>query len=193
METLPSAPEAERDLVGAVLYDELAFERAGLKSGDFYIQRWRWVWEACEKIKAADDHIDLETLEKELEKAGRLKDVTSQGGLMDYFVPSLLHVEANARLVREMAERRRIIVRNTELVRKAMDTNSPLPHAAGPAQDPLDDGGAAQGRIPRAGRPDPRPDPERADHPGRASQARQELADAAGRLLAGAGRQVPGT
>ncbi len=25
---LPSAPEAERDLVGAVLYDELAFERA---------------------------------------------------------------------------------------------------------------------------------------------------------------------
>ncbi len=41
METLPSAPDAERDLVGAVLYDELAFERAGLKSGDFYIQRWR--------------------------------------------------------------------------------------------------------------------------------------------------------
>ncbi len=110
-----------------MLYDELAFERAGLKSGDFYIQRWRWVWEACEKIKAADDHIDLETLEKELEKAGRLKDVTSHGGLMDYFVPSLLHVEANARLVREMAERRRIIARNTELVRKAMDTNSPLP------------------------------------------------------------------
>ena len=127
METLPSAPDAERDLVGAVLYDELAFERAELKSGDFYIQRWRWVWEACEKIKAADDHIDLETLEKELEKAGRLKEVTSRGGLMDYFVPTLLHVEANARQVREMAERRRIVARNTELVRKALDINTPLP------------------------------------------------------------------
>ena len=67
-----SAPDAERDLVGAVLYDELAFEQAGLKSGDFYIQRWRWVWEACEKIKASGDHIDQGTLEKELEKAERL-------------------------------------------------------------------------------------------------------------------------
>ena len=113
-DNLPSASEAERDLVGAVLYDELAFERAGLKSGDFYIQRWRWVWEDCEKIKAADDHIDLETLEKELEKAGRLKEVTSRGGLMTYFVPTLVHVEANARLVREMAERRRIVARNTD-------------------------------------------------------------------------------
>ena len=127
MDTLPSAPEAERDLVGAVLYDELAFERAGLKSGDFYIQRWRWVWEACEKIKAADDHIDLESLEKELEKAGRLQEVTSRGGLMTYFVPTLLHVKANARLVREMAERRRIVARNTDLVRKALEINTPLP------------------------------------------------------------------
>jgi hypothetical protein len=88
MEDFPNVADAERDLVGAVLYDELAFERAKLPSSEFYIQRWRWVWEACEKIKAADDHIDLGTLEKELEKAGHLKEVTERGDLMEYFVPT---------------------------------------------------------------------------------------------------------
>jgi hypothetical protein len=127
LQCLPCAPEAERDLIGAVLYDELAFERAGLKSSEFFIQRWRWVWEACEAIRAIDDHIDEGTIEKELVKAGHWEDVTAQHPLVHYLNPTLLHVEANARLVREMAERRRMLAGATELARHACDLSIPLP------------------------------------------------------------------
>ena len=132
-ERLPSAPEAERDLVGAVLYDELAFERAGgLRSADFFIQRWRWVWEACEAIRAADDHIDEGSLQKELVKTGRWEEVTALHPLVHYLNPSLLHVEANARLVCEMAERRRMLAGAAELARRACDLSLPLPQAPAP-------------------------------------------------------------
>jgi hypothetical protein len=133
MEKLPSAPEAERDLVGAMLYDELAFERANLKAADFFILRWRWFWEACEAIRAIDDHIDEGTLQKELLKSGHWLDVTAQYPLVHYYNPTLLHVEANARLVREMAERRRLLALYTEGARRACDLNIPLP----PVPDPV--------------------------------------------------------
>ncbi len=132
LERLPCAPEAERDLVGAVLYDELAFTRAGLRSADFFIQRWRWVWEACEAIRAADDHIDEGTIQKELVKAGHWEEVNALHPLVHYLNPSLLHVEANARLVREMAERRRMLEGATELARRACDLNLPLPPTPAP-------------------------------------------------------------
>jgi hypothetical protein len=132
MEPMPSAPDAERDLVGAVLYDEIAFERAGLNASEFHTQRWRWCWEAFAAIRAADDHIDEGTLEQALVKAGRFADVTAQHPLVHYLNPTLLHVEANARKVREMAERRRMLAGATELARRACNLDLPLPAAPEP-------------------------------------------------------------
>ena len=103
MHRLLSDPPAECELIGAVIYDEQAFERAGLKSSDFSIHRWRWFWQACEAIRAADDHIDVPTIEKELRKAGHFEDVTALHTLDYYFNPSTLHIEANARIVRQLA------------------------------------------------------------------------------------------
>jgi len=126
--TLPSAPDAERDLVGVVLYDgDRAFDLASLKSSDFYILRWRWVWEACEAIRAANDRIDLPAIEKELIRAGRFEDVTARGPLMDVYNPNTLHIEADARKVREMAERRRMVTDAEEQARRACDLSTPLP------------------------------------------------------------------
>ena len=107
---------------------DLAFERANLKSSDFYIQRWQWIWQACEAIRAADDHIDEPTIEKELRKAGHFEDVTAQHELLFYINPNTLPIEANARLVRDTAERRCIISGATEQARKAFDLNIPLPN-----------------------------------------------------------------
>ena len=133
LECLPCAPDAERDLIGAVLYDGEAFKRAALKSGDLFIQRYRWIWEACEAITAAGDYIDLATIEKELRKAGRFEEVTAQHDLLYYYNPdALLHVEANAREIQDRACRRRIIAAAAETARKAFDLSIPLP--PGPEQ-----------------------------------------------------------
>ena len=48
MATLPHDADAERDLVGVVVYDgNRSFKKAAVKSCDFFILRWRWFWEAC--------------------------------------------------------------------------------------------------------------------------------------------------
>ena len=126
-EILPCAPEAEQDLVGAVLYDAITFERANLKSSDFYIHRWRWFWEACEAIQAAKDAIDYGTLEKELIRSGRWQEFCGGHDLVWFLKTTTLHVEANARLVRDRARRRRMIADATGQAKRAFDLNIPLP------------------------------------------------------------------
>ena len=126
--------DAETDLIGAVLYDEEAFETAGLKAADFFIHRHRWIWEAFAAIRAADDHIDLDTLEKYLVKSGHLQDVTSRHSLDYYFTPTLSHVPANARTILDLSERRAIIARATELVKRTCNLDIPLPDKPAPLQ-----------------------------------------------------------
>ncbi len=58
--------------------------------------------------------------------------MTALHPLVHYLNPSLLHVEANARLVREMAERRRMLAGASELARRACDLSLPLPSAPAP-------------------------------------------------------------
>ena len=127
LDGIPYDPDAERDLVGAVILYGSAFERANLKSSDFYIHRWRWVWEACEAIRAEEDEIDLETLQRALAKAGHLQDVTGANPLWFNMITTTHHVEANARRVREMAERRRMLAHATELAQRAVNLDIALP------------------------------------------------------------------
>jgi hypothetical protein len=127
MDNFPYDPDAERDLVGAVILYGSAFERADLKASDFYVHRWRWFWEACEAIRAEEDEIDLDTLNRALVKAGRLQDVTGGNPLWFNMITTTHHVEANARRVREMAERRRMLARDTELAQRAVNLEIPLP------------------------------------------------------------------
>ena len=94
-------------LTGSII-GGLGDNRADLKSTIFKVHRYRWLWEAYEKIRAADYHIDFHTLRDELVKAGHYEELTAQHPLDYYLDTTLLHVEANARQVREMAERRRI-------------------------------------------------------------------------------------
>lgn len=125
---------AETDLIGAVLYDEEAFEMASLKATDFYLHRHRWIWEAFTAIRGDNDHIDYNTLEKYLAKSGHLQDVTSRHCLEYFFTPTLLHVPANARTVLDLAERRGIVARATELVKRTCNLDIPLPKKPEPIQ-----------------------------------------------------------
>src|SRR5512135_1748570 len=124
---LPCDLAAEQDLIGAVLFDEEAFERAALKPSEFYYLRFRYIWEACQKIRKDGNHIDASSVQKYLEKAGRWQEVTKQFGLDYYFNPNLLNVEADAHSVREMAERRKMITQAAEATRVAYDLTMPLP------------------------------------------------------------------
>lgn len=128
MHSLPFDAETERKLIGALIYDGETFKRARLKSADLFIQRYRWIWEAAEAIRAADDHIDETSLEEQLRKAGTFEEATALHGLTYLTEPNAWpHVEAYARTIQDRAERRRIIAAANEMARKAFDLNIPLP------------------------------------------------------------------
>jgi hypothetical protein len=123
---------AEADLVGAVLVDEIAYIESGLKPEDFSIYRYRWFWEACQTIHAAGDHIDRESLARELTRTGHLEDVTGGDITFLYIGGSIFHRMANARRIRELAIRRRLVTEHEEQVRRLFNLDLPLPEAAQP-------------------------------------------------------------
>ena len=122
-------PEAEHNLVGCVIADgQDAFRKAHLASADFYIRRWKWFWQACESILESGDYIDLETISQELHRSGHWEDVTARESLLELLkVGGWLHIEAYARRIKEMAERRHQLALLEQQARRICDLSIPLP------------------------------------------------------------------
>jgi hypothetical protein len=120
--------------VGTVLMADWTFARANITSERFHIQRWRWFWEAYEAIKAADDYIDVVSVERELMRKGRLQEATGGHALAYFLKTDTFHVEAYARRIIEMDERQRLLDSARSLARRAADLKTPLPRPPGPAK-----------------------------------------------------------
>ncbi len=109
----PHDPEAEAAVLGALLVNpEAYFDVAQiLRAEDFFILRHRWIWEAIARLHEQRKPVDLLTVAEELGRVGHLEDVGGAAYLTTLAsqVPSSLHAEAYARLVEEMAVRRRML------------------------------------------------------------------------------------
>jgi replicative DNA helicase len=110
---VPHSLEAEEALIGAILINPDAYYEVAqvLKDEDFYIHRHRFIWEAITRLYERRTPVDFLTLNEELDMAGKLDEIggpTYLTGLINQ-VPTSLHAEAYARIIRQAAVRRRIL------------------------------------------------------------------------------------
>jgi replicative DNA helicase len=110
---LPSSPEAERTVLGAVLADNAAFNSAAeiLKRDDFHREAHRRIFEAMAALAEKSQPIDLVTLKDELARASALEaagGVAYLAGLLDG-VPRVTSVEPWSRIIKEKALLRGLI------------------------------------------------------------------------------------
>lgn len=119
----PHHHEAEQSVLGAVLLEATAFERADLDADDFYDPRHREIWSALGALREAQVPVDPVTLETELKKRGNLVavgDLSYVSELMSA-VPTADNVEVYAGYVRDTALARRTIVALSEVIAKGME------------------------------------------------------------------------
>ena len=138
-DSTPSAPpmaqtladlNAEIYTLGSILIDPEAFHkvRDALRPEDFYRQKHGWIYEAMCALRARHEPIDFITLEAELEAQGKLTEIGGPSAITDLITetPTSLYIEYYAKLVMDMASRRRLIAACNETVRQIYDLSIPI-------------------------------------------------------------------
>lgn len=110
-------PDAERGVLAAALLDAEGTARVIVRvtdlvtSGDFYDPRHATLWEVFLAVHRRGEPVDVLTVVAELRARDRLNTIGGAqyvGELTDY-IPTLAHCEAHARIVRDLAWRRRAL------------------------------------------------------------------------------------
>ena len=110
---LPHDLEAEEAVVGALLIDGGAIVRVSgsLKAEDFYRERNRLCYAACEDLFRRGEAIDQVTLARELSRTEHIDQVGGMAYLSHLvsITPTSAHIEHYARLIRRQSVMRRLI------------------------------------------------------------------------------------
>ena len=129
----PHSVEAEQSVLGGLLLDNLAWDRAAdlLTDGDFYRHEHRLIFAAIGTLVAASKPADVITVYERLQSIGRADD----GGGLAYLnalaqsVPSAANIRRYAEIVRERSVLRKLIAASDEIA-----TNAFNPQGRGAAQ-----------------------------------------------------------
>ena len=109
----PHDADAEEAVVGSLLIDGEAINRIAslVQPQDFYRERNRWSFEACESLYHRGEAINQISVARELSLKERLNEVGGPGYLSHLVaaVPTSVHVEHFARIVNRTATMRRLI------------------------------------------------------------------------------------
>ena len=109
----PHDVEAEEAVIGALLIDGETISRVAtiIKSADFYNERNRWCYDACDALYQRGDAINQITVTHELNVRERLDDIGGPAYLSHLIatVPTSVHAEHYARIVNRAATLRRLI------------------------------------------------------------------------------------
>lgn len=107
-----SSPEAEQAVLGSCFLRAGAFDEvAYLEPSDFFLVKHRWIWNALLALPKSPRPNMVAAVAEELMAHGQLEEV----GGVDYLkalaasVPTTIHAEGYARLVRLYASRRRML------------------------------------------------------------------------------------
>jgi replicative DNA helicase len=105
--------EAEEAVLGSVLINpEAYFEIAHvLRPDDFHLHKHRWIWDAFVHLHDQRLPVDLITVAEELQRRNQLDEAGGTAYLTHLIntVPTSLHAEAYAHIVRRSALRRRLL------------------------------------------------------------------------------------
>ena len=138
----PNSNEAEQSVLGGLLLDNLAWDRAAdlLSDSDFYRHEHRLIYAAIGALVAQSKPADVITVFEQLQSQGKAADC---GGLaylnaLAQSVPSAANMRRYAEIVRERAILRKLIAASDEIATTAFNTQGR------PVSQILDE---AEGRI----------------------------------------------
>lgn len=121
---LPSNPDAERFVLGSILLDDSQFVQiAGtLKAEDFSLEKHRRIFLRMLDLHERGEKIDRVTLANELMKTNQLESVDGIGYLvsLDDGLPKIVNLESYARIVKDKAMLRDMIVAAEKLIGRCM-------------------------------------------------------------------------
>lgn len=118
---LPSQPEAERSVLGAMLRsaDAVMLAQESLKEDDFYDPILREIFSAMLYLSARSRPVDIVTLDEELTRRGRLEAIGGTQFLIDLSrsVPASSNIGAYIRIVDEKSTLRKLIGASEEITK----------------------------------------------------------------------------
>ena len=145
--------DAERNLLGAVLLaPDLYLELADLVSdADFYVHRHRWLWQIIGELLDAKTGVDVLTIEDALKRRNQLDGFGGRDYLIQLMTGTVStgHAESYARIVAEMATRRRMVEAGSSVARAAYDLDTPLEEAMDTAESAVLDVAATSNALQR--------------------------------------------
>ena len=122
----PNSNEAEQSVLGGLLLDNLAWDRAAdlLTESDFYRHEHRLIYAAVGALVSAGKPADVITVFEQLQSQGKAADC---GGLaylnaLAQSVPSAANMRRYAEIVRERAILRKLIAASDEIATNAFNT-----------------------------------------------------------------------
>ncbi len=124
---LPYSHRAEEAVVGSVLINPEVYNEVSaiISATDFRLDRLRWIWEACDRLRNRNEPIDALTLIEELERKHQLGEVGGAAYLTALLnqVPTSLHAEAYARIIAKNSQRRRYLAAASTIAQAAYDSD----------------------------------------------------------------------
>ncbi|MCU1230792.1 MAG: dnaC 2 [Acidobacteria bacterium] len=122
---LPQNPEAERAVLGAILFNNNAFYRVvgTIDTDDFFKDAHRTIFATMRALAEESREIDLITLKNELAKHGTLDQIGGPGYIASLVdgIPDIANVERYAKIVKEKSTLRRLVVMGNSVMRAALD------------------------------------------------------------------------
>lgn len=128
--TLPHNLEAERAVLGAIILHNDAYEKIAqtVTGADFYREAHRLIFDGMERLlERPDGSVDLVTLKEDLAKRGDLDDAGGPvyiSALIDG-VPRGTNIQHYARIVKEKATLRRLIMQSNRVLTAAYTAEEP--------------------------------------------------------------------
>lgn len=121
----PFDREAEEAVIGSLLIDPDAVLKVTLDSEDFYIYRLRLVYQAIQALAQRSEPADLVTLSTELTARGDLEEIGGAAYLTGLInaTPTSVHVEYYAKIVFNMAMKRRLLTASAEIAKLTSEDN----------------------------------------------------------------------
>ncbi len=121
----PQSIEAEESVLGGILLDNQAFDRAIELVGvdDFYRETHRKILRAMIELNQRSEPIDLVTLAEAMKRRGELQDIGGAAYLAELAekVPTASNIDYYARIVREKAILRSLIETATEIATRGYE------------------------------------------------------------------------
>jgi replicative DNA helicase len=122
--TLPSSIEGEKSVLGSILLENTALNRAQehLQTADFFLERHRRIWEAMEELSERRVPIDLITLREELERRSTIEEAGGAAYLASLVsgLPRTANVGHYAQIVKQKAIVRRLAETAAGIERQAL-------------------------------------------------------------------------